>query len=154
MVSKKSISTILMLAPVVIVGLAGAMKFVDLAPFGAALREYPLIPEWSIPSLVFLVPLLELLTLMIVVATGRLRVASIVAAGLLGIFTIFVAVNLVTMEAPDCACFGLLAEFAVFRADAEAALLRNAVLLGSAVVGLFLYGGVNARCAAPCDRSS
>jgi len=127
-------------AAIVLVGLAGATKLLDLWAFAASLESWSLIPDWGKSVAVGFVPLSEMLIGGAVLLSARRRLAAWAALALLAVFMTVYAAHVIFAEPPDCNCFGELGRYSAAMDSAWGVLIRNAVL--AAAIGLGLFCGL------------
>lgn len=123
--------------------LAGALKLADWHAFARSLSTFTVIPESVRILAAIIVPGLEMIAVIMLVA-GAPRLANLTALGLLGVFTMAVAVQTWRAEPPSCACFGLWQQYDDAVAASHILLVRNGAL---ALVGMF---GLGAACLRRC----
>src|SRR5437870_6830986 len=90
-------------------GVSGLAKVDQPARFMAALYRYRLFPAWSIPFLVRIVTLIELVVAASLVAGTLPVVTAVVTCVLFGCFLVIRTVLVVTKRGTDCGCYGGLA---------------------------------------------
>lgn len=122
---------------VVIVGLAGSIKFFDLSTFVHSLESWALIPKPAIPVVGILVPSAELSVggAFLFGLVGR-WCASLACLILLAAFSGMYGAHLVLGKAPECACLGKLLAFKDAQSEATTVLARNGLLLIASMVSL------------------
>jgi len=118
-------------AGVLVVGVAGGGKLLDLGGFAASLESWTFIPAWSLPVLVVLVPSIEVLLFGSYVAWPRVRTrVAFLSVLLIGGATSLYALQLLLMgDPPSCNCFGRLGRYHAAQDRAAFVLARNLVLL-------------------------
>lgn len=109
------------------------------------LRNYGLLPAGVVPAAALALPLIELGTAAALLVPGTRRLAALVAALLLALFTLAIAVNLARgRRVIDCGCFGGRLRQPLGRWM----VVRNALL---ALAALALLGPRSARALAPLE---
>jgi peroxiredoxin len=106
---------------------AALAKLTDREGSGRAIRELG-VPGSPASVLAVVLPVVELATAAALLA-GSPTLAGLLALGLLGIFTVAIAVNLARGRSPECHCFGQLHAAPV----GPWTLVRNGVLVAAAV---------------------
>lgn len=115
--------------------LAGLSKFAAIDDFARSLKEWTLLPAWSRPIVLMVVPTSELAIGLAWLLGVLRRSMTACAIGMLVAFTIAYAVQRQFADPPSCGCFGLLERFRVVREASAAVLQRNLVLVGLLVIG-------------------
>ncbi|MCL4740595.1 MAG: hypothetical protein KJZ54_00165 [Phycisphaerales bacterium] len=131
---------------------AGIAKLVELDRFALALETWTIVPSPLRMGAVLITPIVELAVgLGWLLAIGPRRAWRLCAGGLLALYTVLIGVQTAVASPPDCDCLGLLLRHTEWMRSAEAALIRNALLLI-----LLLLGGVLAasRDDKPWERRS
>jgi uncharacterized membrane protein YphA (DoxX/SURF4 family) len=120
-------------------------KFRHWLAFRGVVANYRLLPEWLVPTVAYVLPLVESAIGVLLLSGLRTRVADAAAIGLLLVFALAMAVNVLRGRAHiDCGCF----QSALRQPLSWILVLRNAVLaalLGTAAVSV-------AGVAGPADR--
>lgn len=117
---------------------SAAMKLVDLPAFAAAVENYRILPESLAAPFAWMVPALELVGgLGLVAARTRLPAAAILSA-LLVMFTAAILINLARGRRDvDCGCFGP----AMRQTLSGWLVVRNALLLAATALAALPSGG-------------
>jgi thiol-disulfide isomerase/thioredoxin/uncharacterized membrane protein YphA (DoxX/SURF4 family) len=122
----------------VVFAVSAFAKFADRRGFTSSLESFG-VPDRLRPSLAWLIPVSELAIGLGLLAGSSAWVAGVAALGLLVLFTLAIAVNLVRGRRPECHCFGQLSSAPV----GWGSVVRNVVLVGGAAA-VTLGGRVNA----------
>ncbi len=85
---------------------AGLTKLPQGEAFRQAVINYRLVPEWASRPIARVLPLVELMVGGLLLLGVGQTVSSLLLAGLLGLFTLAVSVNLVRGRSIDCGCLG------------------------------------------------
>lgn len=111
---------------------AGIAKLPRLDQFEAAVRRYELLPAPVVRPLARLLPYVEVIGAILLLAGFFTRVCAGVLLGLLALFTAAVAVNLLRGREMDCGCFGE----AAAKKLTWVTVARNSALAGGAALVL------------------
>ncbi len=76
--------------------------------FAESIASYQIVPFWGVNFMAITLPWIELLTGILLTAGIRVRAAAVIISGLLFIFTLGVAVNLIRDAPISCGCFSTL----------------------------------------------
>jgi type II secretory pathway pseudopilin PulG len=125
-------------AVVVLIGLMGLMKLLDLPAFGAAVRHWRIIPRDIRPGVVVIVPILETALLVWLLLNLRRAYLLLSTLSLLIIFSGLYVVQWYLYDNTPCGCFGALARRFAEIETAQFALTRNVVM--ACVLALELWG--------------
>lgn len=121
-----------------VLGVAGAGKLLDLWTFYQSLSDWRLLVASLRAPTALAVPICELAVCVAWFMTSRRAYVEYVAIGLTLSLSTFVAFHLLTVGAPNCQCFGLLAAFDRWSRSGAALLARGAALILLLVVGRLL----------------
>lgn len=118
-----------------IIGVAGLIKFVDLAEFAQSVHELRIVPRAMIPVVALAIPAVE-------VCIGGSwflslvdRRACVLAAGaLLTVFSGVLVHALFIAEVPHCGCLGVLGRYYEWANSVWTGLIRNGVMLAAVLV--------------------
>ncbi len=113
--------------------LASIAKAFDFAGFRVSLQSYSLIPDQLRAPAAVAILCLEVLPFSLLLI-GSPRQANMIAAAILCIFSAAVCYEMAIGRTPTCNCLGVLQQYLRFHNDAGTILLRNAVLLGLAMI--------------------
>jgi uncharacterized membrane protein YphA (DoxX/SURF4 family) len=80
-------------------------KYSDLSQFGDVVLKYNIIEEFFVPYLAILLPGVELIIGLMLVAGFRIKSAGFVSAALMVIFIVAISINFYRGENFDCGCF-------------------------------------------------
>lgn len=135
----RSIAGLMLASSVMLVIMfAGITKLVELDRFARSVETWTLVPSYIRSSAVLLVPIVELAVgLGWFLGIGSMRAWLFCAGGLLAFYTALIGVQSAAASPPDCDCLGLLLRHAEWMRSAQAALVRNGLMLI-----LLLLGGV------------
>ncbi len=120
------------------VGLFGIFKLWDIPRFMEVLRTWTLIPNWAMPLVGLLVPLLEASLLISWLLNIRRRWVAIACLSTLVLFAAFVSVHLLQGFRPHCGCAGILADWLRWQEDSYSTLQRDLIMTLLIGVGLWL----------------
>lgn len=115
---------------------SGFFKVLDIENFGRIILMYDVMPEVFAPYAAIIVPFLELVLGILLLAGYKIRAASFVTIILMILFMIFIAINVVRGNTFDCGCFEL-SHFGIKEEIGIPLLIRDAVVL--AVVAVLFY---------------
>ncbi len=101
-----SIRAIVTHAVVLTIGVAGVLKFADLAEFTRAVGTWELVPVWARGMLVFGVPAFEIFCAAGWILGTQRRNMRLLLIGMLIAFTLAFVSHLLWAHPPDCGCFG------------------------------------------------
>lgn len=138
-----------------LVGLSGTGKLLDLPSFRSSLLTWERLPDWVIDVGWFGVPTIEATAALLWFAGSWRRTCERVVMGLLASIFAVVSVHLAAGASPSCNCFGVFMNQLAFMAEGRWLLGKVAVLLGSLMVGhivIVLTSGLRSGGPAPVDR--
>ena len=95
--------------------------------FALSIDSYQMLPEWAVFALARMLPILELMLGLLLIAGVWLRYLSIVAAAILAMFFSIMLVSYFRGAAIDCGCFGVGEPLSI------KTLVRDGVLLAAAI---------------------
>jgi len=84
---------------------AGMYKINYAAEFAEMIASYRLVPHWGVNFMAVTMPWIEVICGILLVCGIRVRSAIVVAGGLLVMFTLAIAVNLIWQAPISCGCF-------------------------------------------------
>lgn len=109
---------------------AGLLKVLDPAEFAVSIAKVRLLPSGLIGAAAILLPWVEIVAGLALVATRRYRdAAAWLILGLLGVFTAVLIVSMARGTAGSCGCFG---SGVAFLNRPDVGLIRNLVLITAA----------------------
>lgn len=109
---------------------AGVLKVLDPAEFAGSLARLQLLPPLLIGATAILLPWVEIVAGLALIATRRYRdAAEWIVLGLLVVFTSILAASLLRGSAGGCGCFG---SGVAFLNRADVGLIRNLILIAAA----------------------
>jgi uncharacterized membrane protein YphA (DoxX/SURF4 family) len=109
---------------------AGILKVLDPAEFAVSLAGLRLLPPGLIGATAILLPWVEIVAGLALIATRRYRdAAEWLLLGLLALFTLILAVSMARVSAGSCGCFG--SGIAILNRP-DVGLARNAILIAVA----------------------
>jgi uncharacterized membrane protein YphA (DoxX/SURF4 family) len=117
------------------------------ALFAMSVDSYKILPEWAVLVVARSLPWFELALGVMLISGLALRYASVVAAGLLGVFFTLMVVSYARGLTIDCGCFG------PGEALGPKSVLRDGTLLSLAIV-LVVLAMLPARETAPMNTDS
>ena len=83
---------------------AGTVKLTDLVSFGVVIRDFGIVPEWSVMAIAIALPVLEILAAVGLVL--NIRGSLTIITGLLALFILIVGYAILLGLDIDCGCFG------------------------------------------------
>lgn len=89
---------------------AGMVKINYSAEFAETIASYGMVPHWAVNILAITMPWIELISGILLICGVRVRSAIVVTGGLLVMFTVGIAVNLIWKAPIDCGCFHTLGD--------------------------------------------
>jgi uncharacterized membrane protein YphA (DoxX/SURF4 family) len=107
---------------------SGSFKAVDPEAFGRIVAMYRIIPGDLVPYAALFFPYLEITLGALLLAGYRIQSASLLASGMLFVFSIAIGLNVLRKETFDCGCLEL-QRLGISEAISPSLLLRNAVLI-------------------------
>ncbi len=84
---------------------SGFFKALDPVAFGRVIELYRISPSALIPYAAIVLPYLELLIGIFLVAGLKIRAASFLSMGLMAVFTVAISINVVRGASFECGCF-------------------------------------------------
>jgi putative oxidoreductase len=109
---------------------AGILKVLDPAEFAVSLAKLRLLPPFLVGAAAILLPWVEIVAGLALLATRRYRdAATWLILGLLGVFTLVLIASMIRGTAGSCGCFG---SGVAFLNRPDVGLIRNLVLLTAA----------------------
>lgn len=123
---------------IIIIGLAGVMKLINLPHFAESLSTWTVVPRATRPVVAVAVPVFECAIAGSWFAIPAIRRGLLrLAAACVVTFSVLYVIQLMTSEKPTCACFGELSRFLRMRDNATLSLVQNAVILGCLLAACF-----------------
>lgn len=113
---------------------AGVIKLTDPEAFGVVIRDFGLVPEWSVMSLAIVLPTLEIIAAMGLIFD--MRGSLTIMAGLLLVFLVILSYGIWQGFDIDCGCFGPEDPESHAYSGLRSALYRDVVMAAGI---LFLY---------------
>jgi len=109
---------------------AGILKVVDPGEFALTLAKLRLLPPFLVGAAAILLPWVEIIAGLALIATRRYRdAATWLILGLLAVFTAVLVTGMVRGSAGNCGCFG---NGVAFLNRPDAGLVRNVLLIAAA----------------------
>jgi len=109
---------------------AGVLKVVDPAEFALTLARLRLMPPWIVGAAAILLPWIEIVSGLALIATRRYRdAATWLVLGLLALFTTGLVAGMLRGSASSCGCFG---SGVAFLNRPDVGLVRNLLVVAAA----------------------
>ena len=86
---------------------SGYFKAVDLESFESLIRMYDIVPDFLAVYPAIVIPYIELITGLLLIAGYKIRAVSFILFCFMGMFSIFISINIWRGNNFDCGCFEL-----------------------------------------------